>query len=254
MAISEQDARPANDYFGLRRIFGTPSSKLLWVMLVVADVYFLARHIVDAARGFELSLHYIDYDFGHAESFSTVRWIWLIGLVAFIILARRRWIFTALVPILGFMLLTDSLQLHEEYGAKVAFKLGIEPMFGLRPEDFGELLVLGTAGIVVLPIAVYGWWKARGEDRRHLTRIAVLLALVIAFGVVLDQLHIVLIDDPGPGDWFGILEDGGEMLAASTLLAYVFSVATGPARVEHPVPGQDDNSAETSTVQGAPER
>lgn len=209
------------DPLGLRAVTGERASLTLLLMLIGVILYSVARHLRAAATGGD-PLLFLDTPLGYPEAFQTLQWLWAIGLVALIAVLLRRWAFAALLPLLVFMVLTDTFELHERYGRRLAEALAIEPMLGLRSQDFGELLVLGGAALVTVPIALIGLWRAGSADRVHFLRILVLLGLVLFCGVALDAVHILVVDDPGPGDAFGIIEDGGEMLGASLLVAYLF--------------------------------
>jgi len=88
---------------------------------------------------------------------------------------------------------------------------------GLRPRDWGELLVTAAVGLVLLTPVATGYVRGNAEAKRHTLVMAMLLALLVFFGVFIDMVHIWLGSDP-----WGLLEDGGEMIAVSLVLYYVF--------------------------------
>lgn len=223
------------DPLGLRAVTGERASLTLLLMLVGVIVYSVARHLRAVATGGD-PLLFLDTPLGYPESFQTLQWLWAIGLVALIAVLLRRWAFAALLPLLVFMVLTDTFELHERFGRRLAESVGIPPMLGLRSQDIGEMVVFGGAGLVTIPIALVGLWLARRDDRGHFLRIFSLLFVILFCGVVLDAVHILVIEDPGPGDAFGLFEDGGEMLAASLLVAYLSWVWLRGGRAAEPAP------------------
>ena len=61
----------------------------------------------------------------------------------------------------GFLMLDDALQLHERIGLWLGRRLGLPAVGGLRPDDFGEILVAGTVGASLLLVLVLAWRRDR---------------------------------------------------------------------------------------------
>lgn len=236
------------DPLGVMAVTRERASLLVLLMLLGADLYYAVRHIRTAAETDEESLHFLDAPLGYPEAFQTLQWLWSIGLIVLIAVFLRRWAFAALLPLFAFLVLTDTFELHERFGRRLAESVGIPPMLGLRSQDIGEMVVFGGAGLVTIPIALVGLWLARREDRGHFLRVFALLFVILFCGVVLDAVHILVIEDPGPGDAFGLFEDGGEMLAASLLVAYLSWVWLRGGRAAEP-----PASAQPSVVASQPE-
>jgi hypothetical protein len=232
-----------SDPFGVRAVTSNRASLTLLLMLLGVLLYYIVRH-VRALGDEEESLHFLDTPLGYPEAFQTLQWLWCLGLLGLLAFVLRRWAFAALLPLLAFLLLTDTFELHERLGRHLADALALEPMLGLRPRDLGELMVIGAAALVTVPLALVGLWLARGVDRLHVLRIFLLLGFVLFCGVALDLVHILIIADARPGDAFGLIEDGGEMVGATFLVAYLFWVwmtsrrpdATSPATAAAEVP------------------
>jgi len=93
----------------------------------------------------------------------------------------------------------------------------------LRGQDFGELGVSLAAGTVLLGLMVVVYWKADNSDgsRRFTQRQLPWLAVLIFCGVVVDMLHIQIgiFGSPVLALILVVIEDGGEMVAASFLTA-----------------------------------
>lgn len=162
---------------------------------------------------------HIGHDRGYAERFQYVKEASLVLLflsLAFVS-GSRGYVVWALV--FGYLLVDDMLQIHETLGELAATSLELSAIAGLRPEDIGQLIVSAVAGIVLLsPLLLY-YAKDKGDFRID-TRCLLLLILALAFfGVLLDAVHIVV-----DTDWLdavlAIVEDGGEMIVMSAMLAY----------------------------------
>nr|NLD41382.1 hypothetical protein [Actinomycetales bacterium] len=122
---------------------------------------------------------------------------------------------------------TDSLEIHERYGAVLVEQFNLPVFFGMRPQDTGELLVMAIAAAVTLPFVVVALKVAHRAERPWVLPVVVNSALIMFCGVVLDAVHSMITDVYAAGDPFGLIEDGGEMLFASLLVAFLFRVWLG---------------------------
>jgi hypothetical protein len=135
----------------------------------------------------------------------------------------------SLALIFAFLLLDDSLELHEQFGTLVKDGLGYAPALGLRADDFGELTIWAIWGSASLAVFALGYWRSSPAGRR-IGQIFILgIAGLATFGIVVDMLN-VLAHDVGEGLLNQIvrylmtnLEDGGELVVASLLLAFAFT-------------------------------
>ncbi|KAA6433786.1 hypothetical protein FQ330_06825 [Agrococcus sediminis] len=227
--------RTRRDLLGLRALVGHRPSLTVLLMLLGADVMFFAGHLRASRSEFESSLSFVDIEYGHPEAFQSLQWLWAIGLVVLMAVVSRRWPVLGLLPLLGFFLLTDRYSLHERGGAALVQSLSLQGAAGLRGQDLGELMVLAAAGLVILPGLVLGIRAARRAERRDLARTLGIAGIILCCGVVLDAVHILVIAEPKTGDAFGLIEDGGEMLGASLLVAHLFRMWLQPAAAAAPV-------------------
>ena len=121
-----------------------------------------------------------------------------------------------------YLLLDDSLQMHERYGGYIAKNSNFAPFAGLRPKDFGELVVSGICAATFLTFL--SWFYVRGSEAfkyatRHLLSLLVALAF---FGILVDMAHIAFGQYGYVNHLLGVLEDGGEMVVMSFITWYVF--------------------------------
>ena len=116
-------------------------------------------------------------------------------------------------------------------GGEITTAFGFTPAFALRAIDFGELAASLMAGAVLLGAICWFYWRSTDDEARSLTRrLLPWLALLIASGIGMDMLHIQVIEsseNPLAIMLCGVLEDAGEMAAASGLTATIVS-ATWP--------------------------
>ena len=123
------------------------------------------------------------------------------------------------------MMLDDSLQLHESLGAHEARVLGLGDFAGIEADHGGELIAWGILGIVLAVAGLFGLVRTPLNEWRQFYLLTALVGLLGFFAVGIDVLH-----DPvcavaaGRGHCaqiFDLVEDGGEMVVQSFILAHV---------------------------------
>jgi hypothetical protein len=202
---------------------GARTSQLLLVLcltfdllLISADVMYRnnllrdVRFLLTRERGFGEMLQYLK-----------------LGTIAVVLLiwsARLRSAAAAIFALLfAYISVDDAFSAHERAGALLA---GVLPAAGpLDPAHLGELLYLALlAASVAVPVAYLAWVGDR-QQRRIIALLTGCVALLAVPGVGLDLLHS-LVHAHRPRVILAVLEDGGEMVAATFVL--VLAVAHMP--------------------------
>jgi hypothetical protein len=153
-------------------------------------------------------------------------------------LAVRRWSISTLAwaGLLLFVLVDDSMSIHERAGNRLAAGFGLQGWGSLRANHVGELIFFGCAALVCAAVLASAWYFGREEDRR-LSR-----ALIVWFGalgfcaVVLDAVSS-LARGSNLAELAAIVEDGGEMVVMSMFVA---TLAAHCRRTSPPVPPRTD--------------
>jgi len=158
--------------------------------------------------------------------FQYLKFFWVIIILIFASLKSASWLYTAWVPAFAYFLLDDSLQVHERVGEYIAASLGIAPTLGLRPRDYGELAVSAAAGIVLALPLVWAYSKGSRMFRRTSQDFALLVLIMVFFGVVVDMINVALGFNWTLRFVLGVIEEGGEMLAVSFIVWYAFLMMT----------------------------
>lgn len=129
-----------------------------------------------------------------------------------------------------FAWLDDSAQYHERVGGVVSESLRIPSLFGLRGQDFGELIAWASIAVMLLAVAL---WAYNGKQPGDLNVVVILskpIAALIFCGVVFDMLHIII-----KGHWadliLTVLEDGGEMISIAAAVAASLAVLNGADKI-----------------------
>lgn len=188
------------------------------IAMFTIDIVFVLISIAEDARGFRDRFH-VALDNGPAEKFQYVKWALLSTMLACRAIFSRSSMPGAWAVLFLYLLIDDSQQIHERFGELISLAWHFHPMLGLRAQDFGELIVtaIATVPLALLIGTIYIFSR---ERERIFCRTMLLLLIALAFfGVVVDMIDII-------APWrslqlaLGIIEDGGEMIVASLMVAY----------------------------------
>lgn len=201
----------------LRSLPGSCGLVLLGMLLV--DFAFIVVSADQDFRGTRTSLH-VSVDNGIAEHFQYVKWGALAVMLGVMALRKRASIYFIWGLLFLYLLIDDSQQIHETYGILIANALALPPAFGLRAQDFGELIVTAIACVPLLgSLALAYFFGARGQVRTFTHTMIGLLVALAFFGVGVDMLDIMV-----PWTWLAkvlnLIEDGGEMIVATFMVGY----------------------------------
>lgn len=119
------------------------------------------------------------------------------------------------------LLVDDSYAVHEQLGLSLATSLGLPGMGPLRPVDLAELIVFAGAAVAVLVPLAFMVWRGDAASRALTLALVPPLALLGTFAVGADVVHSL-------SRWqsfrylTGLIEDGGELVATTLLLAVCY--------------------------------
>lgn len=127
--------------------------------------------------------------------------------VTFVALRSLMFLFSSLL--MAFIWFDDSARYHERLGHKLADRLDLPAVANVRPQEVGELLAWGVAGVVLALLLVLAVVRRGPGDLGALFLLSVCFGLLVVFGLLAD-----IVGAPeGHRRLFGLMEDGGEMLA-----------------------------------------
>jgi hypothetical protein len=215
---------------GVRHFFTQP----LLLLLLTIDLGFIIAHVWFWSRGRLPGNWNLGLDGSFPEKFQYAKWFTCTAFCAWAFARRREALYLAWAALVLYFLLDDSESIHESFSWAIAERLGLGSAFGLRAKDYGEIAVSLIAGGALLGLIAFCYWRSEDGQARSLTRALVpWLCLLVFSGVGLDiwlrQLRA----------WHSsklqmligrILEDGGEMAAASLLTVTVVLAVVGLAR------------------------
>lgn len=195
---------------------------LLGVLLTI-DLILVALHILASVLGWQHQGVYLHIDQGWAERFQYAKTLWIATAAAW--LGRRSqavvlWVWSGLF---AYIVLDDSLSIHESYGHHLHLLFDLPALWGLRPQDIGELAVLSCVGAVFVCLLAMASAVSASWGRAVTADLLLLLVGLSVFGVVVDMLHIIV--DAYSVRGFTLIEDGGELMMMSLIAAYMARVA-----------------------------
>lgn len=201
-------------------------NRRILVLCLLADLIFIALHsshiFIGIPRG---NIFSTSTEQGYAEIFQYIKEFWIVILMA----ERSLWHgpLTSITRRLNmawgllffYVLIDDSLQVHETLGTWVAKTIGLARWVGDQFQDVGELCVSLMAGMVLFGLITIIHLQSNRIDRRISNNLGRLFAGLAFFGLAIDSVYSLF-----PLPIWGIIEDGGEMIMMSFMLNYIFQL------------------------------
>jgi len=159
-------------------------------------------------------------DWSIGEIFNYLKWF-AISAVFFIAFRKTGLkIYACFSAVFFLILMDDSLQFHEQIGSIYSATSGGN--FGLN-QALGEIGFWVVLGLLCLALLLSAWFRTPAPIKRKLWPIAPLFAGVVFCGLVIDMVHFFAPEGSLFGGMLLILEDGGEMIFTSLILAYTYA-------------------------------
>lgn len=192
------------------------------LILFAGDVAFVLAHVILRLTGsldtFPMFALYLDG--GYPECYQYIKEAF-VALALFIVAFRaREFRYLAWSALFCFLLMDDSLGLHELIGADFATGFDLTTHLGLRGQDFGEIAAEVVTGGAILMVTVVCYWLGSVEFRKASRHLFVILTVIIFFGVLVDSLHFLYEINWKVSLIVVVIEDGGEMLGMSLAAWY----------------------------------
>lgn len=194
------------------------------LLLLAIDFVFFVLHFLPLFGVLNDPLFSLEVDGGHPEKYQYIKTFSIVVFLIMVSAKVRAFGYCAWAALFLYLLIDDALSVHESIGLHVATSLEFPSAFGLRPRDFGELVVTAFAATLLLsPIAVF---YARGSSGfKFVSRCLFLLLIALAFfGILIDMLHVAIDQGWKVSFLLGAVEDGGEMIVMSVMTAFALFV------------------------------
>ncbi len=172
----------------------------------------------------------IDRDGSYAEWFIYVQTAVCVALLLGVFRRTRQPLYIAWALTFLFVVLDDSLMIHERVSIYLVNTFDIPVLPGLRPHESGELLTWAMAGSVLFGVLWWGFARSRPGARAAGGVLALTFCALVFFAIGVDMLHVAL-SHPGAALYgmLAILEDGGEMLSIGLTCAVALLLYRHPA-------------------------
>jgi hypothetical protein len=203
---------------------------MLFTVLVFGDLLFIGLHLIHLQTSLLPSDRWsIARDHGFAEIFQYLKYIIICLALGHLYLRTQLRMLLGWLAVFAFLLLDDVGRIHERFGLLFAAWTQLPDLGELRARDLGELTFALLAGLVVLPLVIFGWLRGTAPARTISIDLALFLLALGGCGVGADLIHRML-SLTSMDVLAGVIEDGGEMLVLSLTCAYITQWVTTQIR------------------------
>lgn len=208
-------------------IFHKSNAILFLVLLLFADVAYIVFHFVSFyTRYLNFDINSIYYDWTLPEIYQYFKWLWIIILLIYVSKKKRSFNYVSWALVFTYFLLDDALQIHERFGFYVSNNFDINPPFGLRVADIGEMAISATVGMSLIFFLAWAYVKGEQAFKKASQEMLLLIFALVFFGVGADVVLLAINMGGLKGHILGVIEDAGEMWIASLILWYVLMLST----------------------------
>lgn len=149
------------------------------------------------------------------------KWFAVSVLFVIITIKRSSSSFIAWAILFLYLLLDDSLSIHENVGGYLVSNISFGLPGGLRMQDIGELIVSGIVGSILLVIFMFAYKKSNDFFKITTHNMFFLFLALVFFGVFFDVFAVMTYSGNATAAFlFDVIEDGGEMIVGSFMLWY----------------------------------
>lgn len=199
-------------------------SPFLW-LLITTDLLIIGAHLSYSFPELPADRYFsIEHERSLGESFQHVKTWWLVLVHVFLVWRLRSLRYVAWAFVAAYLLIDDMTRIHEEAGDDLGRMLAPWALLlSIQARDFGEIVIGIFSGAVCLTVIALSLVKAPADYWRHSASVVVGLLCLGLFGVGVDGIQALVSFNWGSDTLIarilGSIEDGGEMLAMSLLLA-----------------------------------
>ena len=191
-------------------------------VIILLDLIFILLHILFKFKILSNPLFSIEMDRGFSEYFQYLKEI---TIAIFLLLAfkyQRHLTYLSWSCLFLYLFIDDSFSIHEDLGKYLVNTFNLpSPGLNLRPQDLGEIVVSFVFGSILLSFILYSYSRANTTLKTTSKLLAVMICLVAFFGVFIDLIHVAA---PFGTSIWGLIEDGGEMITISFLVAMTYNL------------------------------
>jgi hypothetical protein len=189
--------------------------------LIGGDLLFMVLHWLHVHTGILASERWsIARDRGFAEMFQYLKYLGIMLALAQLFRRTRLPVLMLWIGVFGFLLLDDSMRIHERFGLGMVAWAHIPDFGSLRGRDLGELIYAALGAVLLTPALVTAYVRSSPTARAISADLLLLLIALLIFAVGGDTIHRLL-SSTTFDSMAAIVEDGGEMLVLSLICCYL---------------------------------
>lgn len=166
--------------------------------------------------------------FGYGESFMYLNELFIAGCFLWLSFRFKRTLFYCWTAVFTYVLLDDSLDIHETLGYKIgAFLDQTMSLPAGSGGEAGEMMVFGLFGLILFIPLFISYFRASNRHIKVATQdLLILFAGILFFGIGVDILNDFFATGTFLNGFFGLLEDAGEMVMVSLTAWYTWTFIT----------------------------
>ena len=195
----------------------------LFSTIIVINLILIVIHLFHTYNNVPASDFFdLEVDHSLSEFFIYIQELGIVILLFWMYKKYDNLLYLAWLLIFSYILIDDSLLLHERIGVWMVDQFNVENNFGVRGRDITEVIVQLIFGVPRIGFAAWAhFFKGDRLAKRISIVLAVFLLVLIGFAVVLDWFHVkIMILYLKP--ILGTIEDGGEIFIITAILWYVY--------------------------------
>ena len=195
----------------------------LFSTIIVINLILIVIHLFHTYNNVPASDFFdLEVDHSLSEFFIYIQELGIVILLFWMYKKYDNLLYLAWLLIFSYILIDDSLLLHERIGVWMVDQFNVENNFGVRGRDITEVIVQLIFGVPLIGFAAWAhFFKGDRLAKRISIVLAVFLLVLIGFAVVLDWFHVkIMILYLKP--ILGTIEDGGEIFIITAILWYVY--------------------------------
>ncbi len=199
----------------------------LLLLLLCGDVLLILIHLISVETGWlrGAAVH-LESEGGPPELYQYLKEFWIAVCLMVTFAATRHIVYFSWSLIFLFLLVDDAARVHENVGTWLAARYNLPAPFGLRSKDIGELLFAAAAGLTCVAMIGASLWRGTEQSYRVSRDLGLLVVCLGVLGVLVDMLHVIAYTGRSLlAQVLLVIEDGGEMIVMSAVMAYAFHVA-----------------------------
>ena len=165
---------------------------------------------------------YVDRDGGYGEWFQYLKYSGAIVLLLALFKRQRAPLYLFWLVLFVYLLLDDSLRLHEIWGLRLAEAANLPALLTLRARDLGEMAFSGVSGLILLTALFFTYQHSRPVARKFTQKLLLALVALAFFGIGVDMVQVMSLELLRPYPFLSELlvtiEEGGEMIVVSLMV------------------------------------